>query len=194
MSTEDKIITVPAIRFEREKHACYLGEDRLQSVGTILRNAALAFNPWAKDDITPEARARMERGKTIHETLEHFDNGTLEKCDPLCEPYINGMKEVKKYLGIEKWEAVEEWCASEEKRFWGIVDRGTRTHCFDLKTGTARPSSYRVQVAGYCILRGTLSGGVIYLSEDGQFDIEAITKADFDAFEMALQLAPRGKR
>lgn len=190
----DKLTAVPAIRFEREKHACWLGEDRLQSVGTILRNAAAAFNPWAKDDVTPEARARMDRGKIIHETLEHFDNGTLETYDPLCEPYITAMKAVKAYLGVEKWDAVEEWCASEELRFWGIADRGTATATYDCKTGSARPSSYRLQVAAYCILRKTTQGGVIYLKDDGSFDIEPITQEDIDAFLMALKLAPRGKR
>lgn len=186
------------IRFDRAKHRCFLGDEGLQSVGTILRNASKAFNPWQVDDVTPEARARMDRGKTIHETLEHFDNGTLEAYDPLCEPFIEGMKKLKAHLGIEKWEAVEEWCASEEKRFWGVVDRGTKDITADIKTGKSRPSSYRLQVAGYCILRGTSKGAVIFLPDDGIFeperDIEWVTQADFDAFEMALKLAPRGKR
>lgn len=186
------------IRFEREKHACYLGEDRLSSVGTILRKASMAFNPWQKDEVDAAARARMDRGKIIHETLEMFDNGTLGTSDAMCAPFIEALKAVKAHLGVDKWDAVEEWAASVEKRFWGIVDRGTKTASYDIKTGTARPSSYRLQVAGYCILRGTPQGAVIYLPEgrafDPEKDIEPVTQADFDAFEMALRLAPRGNR
>lgn len=185
----------PTIRFDREKHACYLGDERLSSVGTIMRKAAQAFNPWAKDDVTPEARARMDRGKTVHETLELFDNGELDSYDPALELYLQSYKAAKEHLKVDKWESVEEWLADPIKRFWGILDRSTKTTVYDVKTGKAKPSSYRVQVAGYCILKGVKNGAIIYVSEDGTFDpmrdIEAVTTADFIAFEMALQLARR---
>ena len=184
------------VHFDREAHACWPGGKRLPAVGTILRRAASALNPWAKDDVTPEARARMDRGKTIHETLEMFDKGTLGAYDPGAEPYIAALKAVKAHFGIASWASIEEWRADPARGFWGIADRAhPACGIAELKTGSARPSSYRLAVAGYCLIWGIRQGQVIYLSEAGVFDpandVEKVTEQDFDAFEMALDLSKR---
>ena len=185
-----------AIRFDKEQHRCYLGEERLPAVGSVLRNAAKAFNPWAKDDFGPEAQARMDRGKAIHKTLELHELGTLEQADEQVLPFILGLDAMKAHLGITKWDGIEEWAADASRKYWGIIDRHHEScGVLDIKTGKSRPSSYRVQVAGYCMLKRTKQGAVVYLPADRPFDpakdIEPVTEEDFEAFKMALKLMNR---
>lgn len=185
-----------AIRFDKDQHRCYLGDERLPAVGSVLRNAAKALNPWAKDDFGPEAQARMDRGKAIHKTLELHDLGRLEQADEQTQPYIDGLVALKKHLGISAWDGIEEWAADAGRKFWGILDRFHKScGVLDIKTGSARPSSYRVSVAGYCILKRVKQGAVVYLPGDRPFDpakdIEPVTEEDFDAFKMALKLMNR---
>lgn len=191
-------------RISETEHACYYKGKRQPSVGTILRKAASVFNPWAKDDVTPEARARMDRGKTIHETLALHDQGVLaeHEYDPQCDPYIKAWGEATAYLRVPKWDVVEAPRFSADLGVWGILDRAVSSQpsnllplVADIKTGTARPASYRIQVAGYCMLFGATLGVVVYLSDTGLFDperdVERATEADFQAFEMAVKLAKR---
>lgn len=178
--------------FDLEAHACYWKGKRQRAVGTILKAAARAFNPWAKDEITPEARARMDRGSTVHETLELFDKGNLGGFDPALQGYMDAWALAKRELKIEKFDAIEEPKFSATHGYWGILDRLSAGCVYELKTGDAKPSSYRVQTAAYCTLWGVDRGIVVYVNADGTYATEKVTQEDFAAWGMALSLAKRG--
>lgn len=177
--------------FDLAAHACYWKGKRQRAVGTILKTAARALNPWAKDEITPESRARMDRGATVHETLELFDKGTLGGFDPAIQGYIDAWSVAKKDLGVQTFTAIEEPRFSAAHGYWGILDRLAGKLVLEIKTGEARPSSYRVQTAAYCCLWGVERGVVVYLNADGTYAVEHVTTDDFAAWGMALSLAKR---
>jgi hypothetical protein len=197
MENEPDVELEPEIRFDRDKHRCFFGKEQLSAVGSVLRKAAEAFNPWAKDEKGPEAVARMARGTAIHETIEAFNKNELVEADDLAKPYLEAWKQVMAHYGIGAWlpEHVEEWTASKERLFWGIIDvfDPESGRVLEIKTGTAKPWQYRIATAGYCILKATDKGSVVYLSPTGIFDpskdIEEVTVEDFNAFEMALELS-----
>lgn len=188
-----------SIRFDKDQHRCYLGAERLPAVGSVLREAAKRFNPWAKDDFGPEAKARMDRGKSIHKSLELHELGSLQRMDDAIKPFIDGLDALKKHLGVTKWDGIEEWVANAQRRYWGIIDRFHEScGVLDIKTGSSRPSSYRLQVAGYCLLKRVKKGAVVFLPSDRPFDpakdIEPVGENDFECFKMALKLLGRKER
>jgi hypothetical protein len=193
-------IASDAVRYDAEAHAYYIGKKRLISVGTVLKRAATAFNPWAKDDIDDAARARMERGKMIHEAFDAYDDKTLDvagwiaantehKPERMIERYDAALKEI----GVSAWDDHEKPRHHPRGTYWGIIDRVKREYgVWELKSGTSAPSSYRVQVALYCMIWGEKQGGIIHLEGDGPV-IERITTKDFRLAELALELAATAK-
>jgi len=170
---------------------CHWKDKRQKSVGTVLRRAAEVFNPWAKDEMTPESLARMERGKAIHEVIELHDRGLLADYDPLATPWLEGWKIAKAQLGIETWTAIEEprWLQiDEDTGFWGIIDRATRTAVWDFKSTRKPQESYPIQCALYCRIWGVEQGGVIYVDETGQHEIQQLEPIHFRRADLALEL------
>lgn len=187
-------------RYVADDHAYYIGKKRLISVGTVLKRAATAFNPWAKDEIDDAARARMERGKMIHAAFDAYDAGTLDVTAWIAaNEEHNPKRMIDRYdqatieIGVNKWDATEVPRHHPRGTYWGIIDRlKYGMGVWDLKSGSSAPSSYRVQVALYCMIWGEKMGGIIHLEGDGPV-IERITTQDFRDAETALDLAKRVK-
>ena len=157
-------------RYDAAAHAYYLDGKRLPSVGTVLKKAATAFNPWAKDEIDDAARARMERGRLIHAAMDVYDDQVdlaewieaNKEHDP--RRILDRYDQAKRELQIIAWDVRETPKHHSSGRYWGIIDRLKRGEgVWDLKSGTSRPSSYRVQVALYCMIWEERVGGIIHL-------------------------------
>lgn len=199
MDSADKI-DEKAVRYDASAHAYYLAGKRLPSVGTILKKAATAFNPWAKDEIDDAARARMERGKSIHAAMDALDAGELDipawiaaNAEHNPQRILDRYTAAKEELGILTWDKSEEPRHHKSGAYWGIIDRlKVNEGVWDLKSGSSSPSSYRVQVALYCMIWDERQGGIIHLEGDGPV-IERITTQDFSDAETALDLAKRTK-
>ncbi len=138
------------LEFKEEGHIYLLDGKQIPSVTEIIQKIGLSnFDGIPKAILDRKARL----GKSIHKTLEYFDNNILdeEKLHPTLKMYLDGWKLFLKQFKPEII-AVEKKFYHNKFHYAGTVDRifkfSDNYYIIDIKTGDEN-KYHRVQTAAY---------------------------------------------
>ncbi len=159
-------------RFDEADHSYWLGEQRLDAVTHVLREAGMIDASW----FTEEARTR---GAYVHQATEMIDRGTLDwdALDPILSPYCRAYE---RFVADVRPEVLlsERPLYHAGYLYAGTPDRVARingiTAVVDFSTGDPLPAKL-VQVAAYREMVlvsediGASQGFTLWLKNDGSY-------------------------
>ena len=176
------------VRFEASTHSYWCGDRRLPSITAIIRKAGLS---------PTMAFASPVKGTAVHDITALYDLGeTIAGLNPEQSAYLGGWIKAKAFLGITRFDEVEQPRADLEFGFAGTPDRVVKDTVIEIKTGEEKPF-HRIQTAGQRVLVGRWIRKrlAVYLKPDGTFRIvnhderPAMWLPDMNAFLNALGCA-----
>ena len=181
MTSGPALCDPPVIEIRDDKPVCvWRGKTRWPSVGRAMKRMARVYAPWLVEERTPEAEARQERGKRIHEVIGWLDKGLRVGYEPFYQPYIDGWMAGCAELGIDEWEEVETPRArviDEKHCIFGVPDRVALSRVVELKTVEnikSRQEASMIQTAGYMWITGRDQGSVIWVDPYGGHHVEPV--------------------
>ena len=142
------------VYFKENEHRFYLDEGMTQSVPSVSyllsKYGYSNFDELKRLGLKDVIEAAADYGSKVHETLQLYDEGTLESFDESILGEVTGWR---KFLADYKPEflIIEEPLVSKVWGFAGILDRYWLDNLCDIKTGT-RQVAHEIQTAFYKIL------------------------------------------
>ena len=179
------------VRFNEEAHVYTVDGKRMPGINEILESAGITRGI---PDI-PAVKAAVEKGTIVHKYLELLDTNQLGcyEVDANVQPYINAWG---KFLGDSPFELcrdkVEYLVYNEELRYCTRIDRVMKLEgelvTVNIKTGRSI-KHYSVQSAAEAMAIGARRRCSVYLSEDGNFNVEEYRDCeDEEVFRAAVKI------
>lgn len=188
---------MPQVSLNKERHVYVLedGREVYTSVTGVLKKAGL----YAQ--YIPNAEYHMSLGKTRHETIEYYEDGSLDMdtLDGRLKPYLDSYIKFRDDSSDWQVRLAEKSLYHPEHDYAGTLDIFTTTGCLlDIKGPSNDPTPSQLQLGalwGLLQINGydCASAGTVHLQKDGSIAIiknpmtRQLLEEAYDAFITILK-------